>query len=80
VKLGIFPGFGGTVRLSRLIGADNAIEWICMGSEQRADKALKFHAVDAVVGNDQLMDAALDLRPAHGRGSRPAEQVQRRQD
>lgn len=61
VKLGIFPGFGGTVRLSRLIGADNAIEWICMGSEQRADKALKFHAVDAVVGNDQLMDAALDL-------------------
>jgi len=27
-KLGIFPGWGGTVRLSRLAGADNAIEWI----------------------------------------------------
>ncbi|TDT41616.1 3-hydroxyacyl-CoA dehydrogenase/enoyl-CoA hydratase/3-hydroxybutyryl-CoA epimerase/enoyl-CoA isomerase [Halospina denitrificans] len=61
VKLGIFPGFGGTVRLSRLIGADNAIEWICMGSEHRADKALKFNAVDAVVGNDQLVDAAIDM-------------------
>ena len=24
VKLGIFPGFGGTVRLPRLVGADNA--------------------------------------------------------
>ncbi|MAL98344.1 fatty acid oxidation complex subunit alpha FadB [Hydrocarboniclastica marina] len=61
VKLGIFPGFGGTVRLPRLIGADNAIEWICMGSEQRADKALKFGAVDVVVPAEKLMDAAVDL-------------------
>ncbi|WP_097461711.1 fatty acid oxidation complex subunit alpha FadB [Mangrovitalea sediminis] len=61
VKLGIFPGFGGTVRLSRLIGADNAIEWICMGSEQRADKALKAGAVDAVVEPAKLMDAALAI-------------------
>ncbi|HAS63102.1 MAG TPA: fatty acid oxidation complex subunit alpha FadB, partial [Vibrio sp.] len=28
VKLGIYPGFGGTVRLTRVAGADNAIEWI----------------------------------------------------
>ncbi|MDX1590062.1 MAG: fatty acid oxidation complex subunit alpha FadB [Oleiphilaceae bacterium] len=61
VKLGIFPGFGGTVRLSRLIGADNAIEWICMGSEHRADKALAFNAVDAVVKSDKLMDAAIAM-------------------
>src|SRR5690554_855486 len=58
VKLGIFPGFGGTVRLSRLVGVDYAIEWICMGSENRADKALKEGAVDAVVESDKLMDAA----------------------
>ncbi|MFL1485036.1 fatty acid oxidation complex subunit alpha FadB [Marinobacter sp. LN3S78] len=61
VKLGIFPGFGGTVRLSRLIGVDYAIEWICMGSENRADKALKTGAVDAVVEADRLMDAALAI-------------------
>ena len=30
-KLGIYPGWGGTVRLSRLWGADNAIEWIATG-------------------------------------------------
>jgi 3-hydroxyacyl-CoA dehydrogenase/enoyl-CoA hydratase/3-hydroxybutyryl-CoA epimerase/enoyl-CoA isomerase len=35
VKLGIYPGFGGTVRLPRLIGADNAIEWIAAGKENR---------------------------------------------
>ena len=61
VKLGISPGFGGTVRLPRLIGVDNAIEWICGGTEQRADKALKAGAVDAVVADDQLKAAAIDV-------------------
>ena len=61
VKLGIFPGFGGTVRLPRLIGADNAIEWIAATKEHKADSALKFGAVDAVVGPEKLMDAAISL-------------------
>ncbi len=61
VKLGIYPGWGGTVRLPRLIGADNAIEWIAAGKEARADEALKVRAVDAVVSADKLHDAALDL-------------------
>ena len=34
VRLGIHPGFGGTVRLPRLIGADNAIEWTLFGRMQ----------------------------------------------
>ncbi len=58
VKLGIFPGFGGTVRLSRLIGVDNAVEWICAAGEKRPEQALKDGGVDAVVEPDQLMDAA----------------------
>ncbi|WP_426149605.1 fatty acid oxidation complex subunit alpha FadB [Pseudomonas sp. DC3000-4b1] len=68
VKLGIYPGFGGTVRLPRLIGADNAIEWIASGKEQRPDDALKVRAVDVVVAPEQLRDAALDLvaRAANG--------------
>ncbi|WP_425054374.1 fatty acid oxidation complex subunit alpha FadB [Pseudomonas abyssi] len=61
VKLGIYPGFGGTVRLPRIIGVDNAIEWICGGTEQRADKALKAGAVDAVVADDKLKAAAIDV-------------------
>ena len=61
VKLGIYAGFGGTVRLPRIIGVDNAIEWICGGSEQRADKALKAGAVDAVVADDKLKAAAIDV-------------------
>jgi 3-hydroxyacyl-CoA dehydrogenase/enoyl-CoA hydratase/3-hydroxybutyryl-CoA epimerase/enoyl-CoA isomerase len=61
VKLGIYPGFGGTVRLPRLVGADNAIEWIAGGEQQKADAALKIHAVDAVVAPDKLKAAALKL-------------------
>jgi 3-hydroxyacyl-CoA dehydrogenase/enoyl-CoA hydratase/3-hydroxybutyryl-CoA epimerase/enoyl-CoA isomerase len=61
VKLGIYPGFGGTVRLPRLIGADNAIEWIAGGEQQKADAALKMHAVDAVVAPEKLKEAALKL-------------------
>ncbi len=61
VKLGIFPGFGGTVRLPRLLGVDNAVEWIATGSEKRSDAAFKDGAVDAVVESDKLRQAALDL-------------------
>jgi len=61
VKLGIMPGFGGTVRLPRVAGADNAIEWIAAGKEQRADKAMADGVVDAVVSGDKLREAGLDL-------------------
>jgi len=61
VKLGIFPGFGGTVRLPRLIGVDNAVEWIATGSEKKPADALKDGAVDAVVEPDKLRDAALTM-------------------
>ncbi|MGY8873050.1 MAG: fatty acid oxidation complex subunit alpha FadB [Pseudomonadales bacterium] len=61
VKLGIYPGWGGTVRLPRLIGIDNANEWICAGAEKRPAAALKDGAVDAVVATDQVRAAAIDL-------------------
>jgi 3-hydroxyacyl-CoA dehydrogenase / enoyl-CoA hydratase / 3-hydroxybutyryl-CoA epimerase / enoyl-CoA isomerase len=61
VKLGIFPGFGGSVRMPRLIGVDNAAEWICAGQDKRADAALKDGAVDAVVAPEQLRDAAIAM-------------------
>lgn len=58
-KLGIMPGFGGTVRLPRLIGAENALEWITTGKHFKADAALKVGAVDAVVVEEHLMSAAI---------------------
>lgn len=60
-SLGIMPGYGGTVRLSRLIGVDNAIEWITSGKQQKSEASLKAGAVDAVVEPEQLRQAALSL-------------------
>jgi len=61
VKLGIFPGFGGSARMPRVIGVDNAIEWIATGADKKPDVALKEGAVDAVVEPEKLRDAALAL-------------------
>ncbi len=60
-KLGIIPGWGGTVRLPRLAGADTAIDWIASGKEQRADAALKAGVVDGVVAPDELHASAMKV-------------------
>ncbi|MCI5105462.1 MAG: 3-hydroxyacyl-CoA dehydrogenase NAD-binding domain-containing protein, partial [Pseudomonadales bacterium] len=61
VKLGIIPGFGGTVRLPRLIGADNANQWISSGSHIKAEQAFAEGALDAIVEQDKLIAAAEHL-------------------
>ncbi|MFK8081967.1 MAG: fatty acid oxidation complex subunit alpha FadB [Granulosicoccus sp.] len=58
VKLGIMPGWGGSIRLPRLIGVDNAVEWICTGSSKKAAQALADGAIDAVVHDGNLPAAA----------------------
>ena len=60
-KLGIIPGWGGTVRLPRLTGADQAIEWITSGKQWRPEDSLKVGALDAVVEPDYLENAARDI-------------------
>ena len=58
VKLGILPGFGGTVRTPRLIGADNANQWISSGSHIKAKQAFAEGALDAIVAEELLIAAA----------------------
>lgn len=60
-QLGIIPGFGGTTRLPRLIGVDNAIEWIAMAKPQKPEAALKVGAIDAVVSLEVLKDVAIQM-------------------
>ncbi|MFC3115351.1 fatty acid oxidation complex subunit alpha FadB [Cellvibrio fontiphilus] len=58
-KLGIIPGWGGTVRLPRVAGLDTAVEWIAAGKENDAETALTARVLDAVVEPAKLRDAAL---------------------
>ncbi|MBI4082271.1 MAG: enoyl-CoA hydratase/isomerase family protein, partial [Candidatus Lambdaproteobacteria bacterium] len=61
VKLGLIPGFGGTVRLPRIVGVDNALDLIASGRDVKAEEALKLRLVQAVVAPEKLEEAALAL-------------------
>lgn len=60
VKLGLFPGFGGTVRLSRVASPAVAADWVASGRPAKADAALAAGVVDAVVPPEALRETALD--------------------
>lgn len=60
-KLGIMPGFGGSVRLPRLIGVDNALEIITAGKDINAETALKNGLIQAIVPVDKLKESAISL-------------------
>lgn len=70
-KLGLIPGWGGTVRLSRLAGLDTAVEWIASGAEYKGAAALKSAVVDGVVSGDDLMACAMDVLRRAASGALP---------
>ncbi|MBW2009464.1 MAG: enoyl-CoA hydratase/isomerase family protein, partial [Deltaproteobacteria bacterium] len=58
VQIGLIPGAGGTQRLPRLIGLQNAFEMITTGKPIKAQKAYSRGLVDETVGAEKLLDAA----------------------
>ena len=72
VLLGIHPGFGGTVRLVRLIGVSAAMDMMLTGRNLRPEKARRLGLVDRVVPAAKLSEAAAGLvreRPQAARAS-----------
>lgn len=61
VKLGIIPGYGGTVRLPRLIGRGRALEMILTGEMIDAARAYEIGLVNRVVEPADLIDATQNL-------------------
>ena len=61
VKLGLMPGFGGTVRLPRVIGFDNAATWMSTGKAFKPAAALAQGALDAVVEPENLRASAINM-------------------
>jgi enoyl-CoA hydratase len=55
VKLGIAPGYGGTVRLPRLIGRARALELLLTGEMIDATEALRLGLVNRVVANERVI-------------------------
>jgi len=56
--LGIIPGWGGTVRMPRIVGVPTSLEWITSGRPQKAQAALNAGVVDFLVPADKLMAKA----------------------
>lgn len=61
VKLGIYPGWGGSVRLPRLVGAPAAMDMMLTGRTLSASAAKAIGLVDKVVDAAVLVDAAAEL-------------------
>ena len=58
VGLGIIPGYGGTVRLARVVGLGRAVEMTLTGDMVNAEAALGMGLVTQVVPREELLDRA----------------------
>ena len=73
VKLGILPGGGGTQRLPRLIGAENALIPMLTGDPFPTEEAVRLGIVDALIEDDDFVAGAIAYARqlvADGKGSR----------
>ena len=57
-RLGIIPGFGGSVRLPRIINPELALKWILSAKQQNAEQALTDKVIITVVPQNTLIDEA----------------------
>lgn len=61
VNLGLIPGYGGTQRLTMLVGKGKAMEMILSGSVISADEALKWGLVNHVTSPDALLEKTKEI-------------------
>jgi enoyl-CoA hydratase len=61
VTLGLVPGWGGALRLQRLVGSGMAKYLVMSGERIKADEALRLGLVEKVYPAGELLQAARDL-------------------
>lgn len=61
VGLGIIPGYGGTQRLTRLVGRGHALEMILTGRKVKADEAARMGLVNRVVPEGEALAGAREM-------------------
>ena len=69
VGLGITPGFGGTQRISRLVGLSRALDLVLTGRIIDAEEAFRIGLVDRLVSEGESVSSALALAREIGKKS-----------
>jgi 3-hydroxyacyl-CoA dehydrogenase/enoyl-CoA hydratase/3-hydroxybutyryl-CoA epimerase len=71
VKIGLFPGAGGTQRVARILAPGDALQFLLKGDQLRLNRAKAIKLVDAVVPAADLVKAAKDWVKANPKAKAP---------
>ena len=71
IKVGLFPGAGGTTRLARMLPPADALQFLLKGDQLRVERAKAMKLVDEVVAPADLVAAAKGWIKAGGKAKNP---------
>jgi 3-hydroxyacyl-CoA dehydrogenase/enoyl-CoA hydratase/3-hydroxybutyryl-CoA epimerase len=71
IKIGLFPGAGGTQRVARMMAPADALQLLLKGEQLRLDRAKAMKLIDAVVPPADLIKTAKDWIKGGGKGVAP---------
>ncbi|HVZ50662.1 MAG TPA: 3-hydroxyacyl-CoA dehydrogenase NAD-binding domain-containing protein [Pseudolabrys sp.] len=71
IKIGLFPGAGGTQRVARMLPPADALQFLLKGDQLKTDRAKAMKLIDAVVPAGDLVKAAKDWIKAGGKAVAP---------
>jgi len=71
IKIGLFPGAGGTQRVARMLQPADALQFLLKGDQLKVDRAKAMKLIDAVVPPADLITAAKDWIKAGGKAKAP---------
>src|SRR5580693_2403531 len=71
VKVGLFPGAGGTQRIARMLAPVDALQLLLKGDQMRLDRAKALKLVNDVVAPEELIKTAKDWIKAGGSAKAP---------
>jgi 3-hydroxyacyl-CoA dehydrogenase/enoyl-CoA hydratase/3-hydroxybutyryl-CoA epimerase len=71
IKVGLFPGAGGTTRMVRMLAPQDALPLLLKGEQLRVERAKAMKLIDAVVPPADLIKAAKDWIKAGGKAKNP---------
>ena len=71
IKIGLFPGAGGTQRVARMLAPADALQFLLKGDQLKVDRAKAMKLIDAVVPQTDLIKTAKDWIKAGGKAKAP---------